>query len=112
MAPFFTRSVVAVFAVSLSFVLVDRPALAQQGEKKTSIPLPEHPRPDWQRELWQNLNGHWRFQFDPDGTGESQGWHKGELPGDLQILVPFPWGSALSGVEDRAEIGWYSRAVR
>ncbi|MBC7923273.1 MAG: hypothetical protein H7Z75_19525, partial [Ferruginibacter sp.] len=29
-----------------------------------SIPLPEHPRPDFQRPDWANLNGQWQFEFD------------------------------------------------
>ena len=29
-----------------------------------SIPLPEHPRPDFMRQQWQNLNGVWQFEFD------------------------------------------------
>src|ERR1035437_2310374 len=28
------------------------------------IPLPEHPRPDFQRADWHNLNGPWSFRFD------------------------------------------------
>ena len=31
----------------------------------TTIPRPEHPRPDFQRPDWLNLNGPWRFAFDP-----------------------------------------------
>ena len=107
-----TRTAIAVFASVLSLVVTLERAVSAQEAEKSTIPLPEHPRPDWQREQWQNLNGHWRFQFDPDGSGEQQGWHKGELPGDRQILVPFPWGSKLSGLEDEAEIGWYARAIR
>jgi len=107
-----TRTAIAVFASVLSLVVTLERAVSAQEAEKSTIPLPEHPRPDWQREQWQNLNGHWRFQFDPDGTGEQLGWHKGELPGDRQILVPFPWGSKLSGLEDEAEIGWYARAIR
>ena len=42
-----------------------------------SIPLPEHPRPDFHRAEWVNLNGPWRFRFDPrDGksdTGDTAG---------------------------------------
>jgi len=34
------------------------------------IPLPEHPRPNFQRPLWQNLNGPWHFRFDPDDKGK------------------------------------------
>ena len=108
-------SLVAFFALlSLAAPEAAARAAAQNGRsaQRASVPLPEHPRPDWQREHWQNLNGPWQFQFDPDGTGEQQGWHKSQLPGDMQILVPFPWGSKLSGVEDRGEVGWYARAVR
>ncbi len=28
-----------------------------------------------------------------------------------RITVPFPWGSQLSGVEDKGDIGWYSRSI-
>lgn len=75
------------------------------------IPLPEHPRPDFQRPSWQNLNGAWSFQFDPQGSGEAQGWATGGLPEAREITVPFGWGSALSGVPDSADIGWYERMV-
>ena len=30
----------------------------------SSIPLPEHPRPDWERPQWINLNGAWDFGFE------------------------------------------------
>ena len=75
------------------------------------IPLPEHPRPDFQRDLWQNLNGPWQFQFDAPDSGEARGWFRGPLPAPRQILVPFPWGSPLSGVPDSAVIAWYSRSI-
>ncbi|MGI9181096.1 MAG: glycoside hydrolase family 2 protein [Longimicrobiaceae bacterium] len=77
-----------------------------------SIPLPEHPRPDWQRERWQNLNGFWQFQFDPQNGGEAQGWHRSGLPSPQQILVPFSWAAPLAGVADSADIGWYARTIR
>jgi hypothetical protein len=76
-----------------------------------SIPLPEHPRPDFQRDAWQNLNGVWRFRFDQDDVGIQQAWYEGQLPFPLEITVPFPWGSKLSGVEDEADIGWYTRSI-
>ena len=40
------------------------------------IPLPEHPRPDFQRELWQNLNGSWAFAFDVADEGIEHGWRE------------------------------------
>lgn len=35
----------------------------------TPIPLPEHPRPDFLRERWLNLNGAWQFRFEPTTGG-------------------------------------------
>src|ERR1041384_4117886 len=75
------------------------------------IPLAEHPRPDFQRDLWQNLNGPWQFQFDAPDSGEARGWSRGELPSARTIVVPFPWGSPLSGVPDSAVIAWYARSI-
>ena len=64
-----------------------------------SIPLPEHPRPDWNREDWINLNGRWNFKFE------------GEKSYTRKILVPFGWGSPLSGVEDKGDTAWYNKSV-
>jgi hypothetical protein len=85
--------------------------LSSEGDKP-AIPLPEHPRPDFQREGWLNLNGPWQFRFDPQNQGEQAGWPTGkeEFPGT--VVVPFPWGSKLSGVENQADIGWYRRTIQ
>lgn len=76
-----------------------------------SIPLPEHPRPDFERPLWLNLNGKWSFRFDSLDAGEKESWFTSTPGFDKQIMVPFPWGSALSGLENEADIGWYSRII-
>src|SRR5437762_12689920 len=76
-----------------------------------SIPLPEHPRPDFERAEWLNLNGRWRFAFDPRDEGEHAGWVSGELPGVREMLVPFSWGAPMSGVPDSADIAWYARSI-
>jgi Glycosyl hydrolases family 2, sugar binding domain/Glycosyl hydrolases family 2, TIM barrel domain/Glycosyl hydrolases family 2 len=78
----------------------------------SAIPLPEHPRPDFQRAEWRNLNGRWRFRFDPRDEGERAGWYRAALAAPRSILVPFSWGAPLSGVPDSANVGWYERAVR
>lgn len=75
------------------------------------VPLPEHPRPDFERAEWLNLNGKWRFAFDGPNEGERAGWSAADLPGRLEIVVPFSWGSRLSGVGDSADIGWYARSI-
>jgi len=76
-----------------------------------NIPLPEHPRPDFMREQWLNLNGYWDFMLDADNKGESMEWQKSKTAFTQRILVPFPWGSKLSEVDNKAEIGWYRRAI-
>jgi len=77
------------------------------------IPLPEHPRPDFERSQWVNLNGEWQFRFDPESAGEAAGWAAPTAAAfPERITVPFPWGSKLSGLEKRADLGWYRRTVR
>lgn len=74
------------------------------------IPLPEHPRPDFRRESWINLNGLWEFQFDSLDRGREEKWFEGPIFTE-QIMVPFPWGSKLSGVDNQGHIAWYSRRL-
>ena len=81
------------------------------GAQVPSIPLPEHPRPDFERTEWLNLNGRWRFAFDARDEGERAGWVSRDLPGAREILVPFSWGAPLSGVPDSADIAWYARSI-
>ncbi|WP_428664814.1 glycoside hydrolase family 2 protein [Runella sp.] len=85
--------------------------LMQAAPAQTNIPLPEHPRPDWQRANWLNLNGDWEFRFDKEDVGLKQGWAKGTQKFPLTIKVPFPWGAPLSGVKDEADIAWYQRTI-
>ena len=97
-------------AKSLTFLMIlclslEIAAYSQQ------IPLPEHPRPDFMREQWQNLNGMWEFRFDQEDRGVAEEWWRSDTKFDREILVPFPWGSHLSGVGDEADIGWYRRQI-
>ncbi|HEV7990191.1 MAG TPA: glycoside hydrolase family 2 TIM barrel-domain containing protein [Gemmatimonadaceae bacterium] len=85
--------------------------LTAQSSPRDSIPLPEHPRPDFERADWLNLNGSWRFAFDAKNEGERSAWFRQELPTARRILVPFSWGAPASGVPDSADIGWYSRTI-
>ncbi len=82
-----------------------------QSSRQPDIPLPEHPRPDFERAEWTNLNGRWRFAVDSADRGVHAGWAARPLPGRRTILVPFSWGAPLSGVPDSADIGWYSRSI-
>jgi hypothetical protein len=78
-----------------------------------TVPLPEHPRPDFLRADWVNLNGRWQFAFDAAGRGERLNWHRdpAAMPSAHRVLVPFSWGSPASGVPDSADVAWYARPV-
>jgi beta-galactosidase/beta-glucuronidase len=89
------------------FLLFFSPVLCAQTQV---IPLPEHPRPDFERNEWINLNGLWDFRFDRENIGEKNLWYRQFQP-EQKILVPFPWGSPLSGVANEADIGWYARTI-
>jgi hypothetical protein len=88
-------------------------AQAAPAAAAAPIPLPEHPRPDFLRADWVNLNGRWQFAFDKAGQGERAGWHRdaAAMPAAHRILVPFSWGSPASGVPDSADVAWYARPV-
>jgi hypothetical protein len=84
---------------------------ADNEKSISNIPLPEHPRPDFERASWINLNGYWDFEFDGADKGESESWFDGSKTYSQKILVPFPWGSPLSEVENKDDIAWYKRQI-
>jgi beta-galactosidase/beta-glucuronidase len=78
------------------------------------IPRPEHPRPQFQRERWLNLNGPWSFALDPGRAGMDPGREWFRSTGfATPILVPFCPESDLSGVghKDFIEALWYHRLL-
>lgn len=74
------------------------------------MPRPEYPRPQFVRDEWLNLNGEWEFAFDDANKGRELGWHFG-LPLEKRIVVPFPYQSKASGINDKSvhENVWYAR---
>lgn len=77
----------------------------------STVPKPEHPRPQFVRTDWLNLNGVWQFEIDAGDSGLERGVASRDLA--RQILVPFAPESRLSGVEhvDFMEAVWYRRTV-
>ena len=66
----------------------------------------EYPRPQLQREDWQNLNGHWNYTVTPVQQTEPPSEWAG------RILVPYCLESKLGGVQrllDGSEALWYHR---
>ncbi len=88
------------------------PPSAHPQAPEGAIPLPEHPRPDFRRGDWLNLNGTWAFRLDPSDAGLAAGWSRSGPPDPGKIVVPFSWASAASGVADTGYIGWYARDLR
>ena len=78
---------------------------------QTPVPRPEYPRPQFVRREWLNLNGDWEFAFDDADQGMQNGWQDGRAL-DRRIVVPFPYQSELSGINDKGvhEVVWYARS--
>jgi len=94
----------------LTALLLPRPVSGQEAPF-AQVPLSEHPRPDFERPSWSNLNGEWDFQFEAEGSGVQDGWPQAGPPAPRTITVPFSWGAPLSGVPDEGDVGWYARNV-
>ena len=76
-------------------------------------PRPEHPRPQFQRNTWLNLNGTWNFAIDSGKSGEAKGWPQNPAELDRAITVPFCPESSLSGIQntDFMPSVWYHRTL-
>lgn len=71
----------------------------------------EHPKPQFERATWQNLNGKWQFEIDHGNSGEARGLHGETALLQGEINVPFCPESRLSGVQytDFMRSVWYKR---
>ena len=81
-----------------------------------SIPRSEHPRPQFVRDNWVNLNGTWDFLFDFGNSGVARKLYLNEnfSKEDIKkIIVPFCPESVLSGLgyTDWMNAVWYRRTV-
>ena len=86
------------------------PFLLAASAHASALPRPEHPRPDFERADWLNLNGEWQWEVDEKGDGEQRQLTTGT---DLakKIIVPFPPESKLSGIGNTDPLvhTWYRR---
>ena len=78
-----------------------------------NIPRGEHPKPQFVRQHWQNLNGQWQFEIDNGRSGEERGLEKEGVALQGSITVPFCPESSLSGVKhtDFMHGVWYKRKI-
>ena len=77
------------------------------------IPRQEHPRPQFMRDSWLNLNGSWQFEIDNGCSGEARGLQREGVALGGEITVPFCPESKLSGLghKDFMYGVWYKRTV-
>ena len=78
-----------------------------------TLPRGEHPRPDFMRDTFCNLNGEWQFAYDDDDRGLREGWQAPGTALPLRITVPFAYQTKASGLGPTDEIHpilWYRRA--
>ncbi len=77
------------------------------------IPRCEHPKPQFERACWQNLNGEWDFCFDNGRSGEARKLYEDFSAFDKKITVPFCVESELSGIgcKDFTYGVWYKKEV-
>src|SRR5437764_9895907 len=78
-----------------------------------AAPRPEFPEPQFQRELWQNLNGPWEFEFDDANAGLDADWASGSHKFTRSITVPFCFESRAGGIGDTSfhPWVWYRRSI-
>ena len=77
-----------------------------------NIPRCEHPKPQFERANWLNLNGEWNFEFD-FGNSKKDAGIIDRKDWETKIVVPFCPESKLSGIEytDFIPAVWYRRTV-
>ena len=110
------QSILKIFFITLLSILFTSGCSLKSVEDfyTADIPLPEHPRPDFERDLWINLNGEWNFAPDSLDVGEIHGWEEIGMDSVFvdTITVPFSWASPLSGIGQRNfHVGWYAREI-
>ncbi|MDR3094037.1 MAG: beta-glucuronidase [Bacteroidales bacterium] len=95
------------------FIAVLLFSFALSANAQNSIPRPEYPRPQFERQDWINLNGNWTYAFDFGKSGKDRKLYK-STGFNSTIQVPFCPESKLSGVEHRDYINamWYHRKIQ
>ena len=76
-------------------------------------PRPEHPKPQFCRDSWQNLNGTWAFEIDNGLSGFPRGLSKPDAQLSGTITVPFCPESELSGIGNKDFMYgvWYQKKI-
>lgn len=73
----------------------------------------EHPKPQFERENWINLNGEWQFEIDNSISGKERKLFENDKQLSMKINVPFCPESKLSGIGnvDFMNAVWYKKSI-
>lgn len=79
---------------------------------KKVLMMDYYPRPQFKRDSWLSLDGHWDFAFDDDHRRTVGQWLGGD-GFDRTIIVPFAFQCPASGIGDTSthDSVWYHRRV-
>ena len=77
------------------------------------IPRAEHPKPQFRRDNWMNLNGPWAFEIDQGRSGPERKLYSVDTKLAQEIIVPFCPESDLSGIgyKDFMYSVWYQKKI-
>ena len=90
---------------------------AMETSTTGAVPRPEHPRPQFRRSAWINLNGPWTWRTEPVRPAQVDAEKHRDMAAiggfEAAITVPFCPESPLSGVGNTEFIGaiWYHRSI-
>lgn len=68
------------------------------GTFAAPVARPEHPRPDFARASFINLNTRWDFAYDPTNKGRDERWYRRSDVWTDKIQLPFAWEAPLAGL--------------
>lgn len=108
---YFFRNVSVVVLVVCVLITGPKAVGGLPSRTKPPIPRPEHPKPQFRRDAWINLNGWWDFAMDHKAVGIKGNWQNNPSKFSKKITVPFCVESDLSGIghTDFVKALWYHR---
>ncbi|MHC4594408.1 MAG: hypothetical protein ACYS19_05610, partial [Planctomycetota bacterium] len=95
---YFFRNISVVVLIVCVLITGSKAVGGSASRTKPPIPRPEHPRPQFQRDAWINLNGQWDFEVDLNVVGIRGNWQNNSSRFSKKITVPFCVESELSGI--------------
>lgn len=92
---------------------MESPPTSGEESDPAELEAPLHPRPQSARAEWTELTGTWQFAYDDGHQGLEHDWPSRDDVYELQIQVPYPPESKLSGIHDPSyhPVVWYRREI-